>query len=472
MIRLAAFVFATLLLVLGLDPGSVGSLASGIDGKPAAETGAGNGKAVGGAVRGDDNDDDADDNDKARGKTKVSDDNDNDDDSDDAAASASAEAKAKVVGKRPALKRTARKKTGIALPDGRTAPHDDALRGTARALRSSSDAARARLGFKGLKGRFTRRTGAEQQLDRTSKAVRDLPSEPLDIPAVNGVPGDLVMRLVDVGRAEVRRIGATDAPRPLSSVLLADGHFDLARLDDADRALLSSGDGLAARLPVLADVRIRVRPVLVDRGGNFATVWQRNTGLTVNADAAALGDAGLRRAMANAEILDHICGQIDRNLGNMLVRPPAGASGAYTLRLIDNDFSFPTDETGYPRRPNESHTVFKGTLPSLPKAVDKGLAEKLAKLNVGDLRARLSPYLTEAELDALEGRIAMLKAHVDSPGVAKVEPAPKKGAPDWQSSPPEALFHLTAQDVDLDDKTKPQSYFGRVHYIVTHFARQ
>lgn len=218
---------------------------------------------------------------------------------------------------------------------------------------------------------------------------------------------------------------------------------------------------------ILTDMANQVRPVPVQTAGsNLVTRWERRDGEEVHADQATLDDPGFRRDLANAEILDHICGQIDRNLGNMMIEAVEG--GGYVLKLIDNDFSFPTDDTAYPPREGEEYLVFKGeNLPTLPKAVDRDLAGRLAKLDVEGLIEKLSPYLLPAELDALEERIARMRSHVGQKSVAKVEVTQKKGALDWRTSSPADLFHLPDLNQPLEqDDSNPKSYFGRIHYHV------
>ncbi len=295
------------------------------------------------------------------------------------------------------------------------------------------------------------RRRAEEALARARRDAAPPPSEETDARAVKA-------QSISGGAASstASTSDAADAPGPETPAMRR------ARL-----ALNRAVEKELADKRILAEIGNKVRPVQVrTENGNVVTRWERNDGVEVYADQATLDDPGFRRDLANAEILDHICGQIDRNPSNMLFRAADG--GGYVLKLIDNDFSFPTDDTAFPPRDDEEFLVFKGRrLPTLPKAVDGDMAKRLAKLDVEGLIERLTPYLLPAELDALENRIERMQEHVAQKSVAKVEPTKKKGALDWRTSTPAELFHLPDLNERLEeDDGKPKSYFGRIHYHV------
>lgn len=104
------------------------------------------------------------------------------------------------------------------------------------------------------------------------------------------------------------------------------------------------------------------------------------------------------RNLANAEILDLLCGQLDRNAGNFFIRDFGG------LKLIDSDQAF-----GLNTDPWSAGNA--STLPPKASRMDGRMGEALLNLDSSVLLAATAGKLTSQEQDALIERLNALKAH-------------------------------------------------------------
>ncbi len=134
----------------------------------------------------------------------------------------------------------------------------------------------------------------------------------------------------------------------------------------------------------------------------------------LKADLASLeGNLQLKKDCANLQILDYICGNVDRHTGNFLYKfervkdengKETGAVKLVGIQGIDNDASFGSkysgkDETMLQARPLKGYRV-----------IPKSTAEKILKINQESFRAMLAGYdLSSEEIDKAVARLNDVK---------------------------------------------------------------
>lgn len=109
------------------------------------------------------------------------------------------------------------------------------------------------------------------------------------------------------------------------------------------------------------------------------------SGGAVNAD-----DAVLQRSLVKLQMLDVICGQVDRHMGNYFINIQAGR--VVGIQGIDNDMSFGVSHTELGEAPSGIH--YRG----IPPVVDTETAERILALKSGDLALALGSLLTPSEV--------------------------------------------------------------------------
>ncbi len=123
---------------------------------------------------------------------------------------------------------------------------------------------------------------------------------------------------------------------------------------------------------------------------------------------------GFQRDMVNLQVLDYICGQVDRHQSNMMYQ--ADESGKLTgLQGIDNDAAFGTnlDVTVLKDHNRSDRRVFDPSTGELTLPyMDKNLAMRIRELDPKAVRFALAGLLTEAEVEAAVKRLEMTKASV------------------------------------------------------------
>ncbi len=119
------------------------------------------------------------------------------------------------------------------------------------------------------------------------------------------------------------------------------------------------------------------------------------------AGQGALGDPHVRLALQRAEILDQLCGQIDRHSYNMLVVGDGSEAAPWRLKLIDNDQAFGHREIAW-QRPVASQTPE-------PTVVDRELANRILALDPDTLATATVGLLTTSEQAALKTRLQQLE---------------------------------------------------------------
>jgi hypothetical protein len=126
----------------------------------------------------------------------------------------------------------------------------------------------------------------------------------------------------------------------------------------------------------------------------------------------------IQKGMSDAQILDLLCGQVDRNPYNIIYQDTG--DGGMTPRLIDNDLAFGSQ---FNTLSGDNLEAMGGYLPNeLPRLIDAATAEKITGISEGNLRGALAGTgLTTEELDAAVGRLQSLKGHIGAIQAGNVE---------------------------------------------------
>ncbi len=216
-----------------------------------------------------------------------------------------------------------------------------------------------------------------------------------------------------------------------------DAYLDGANLPVSENKLKVAGPAIKA----YSEARDLLRDALVQtrilNEGTPQAIAQRAVAVR-DITQAELDDPRVRQALSNAQLLDSLCGQVDRHMQNLfidLTRTPPVA-------LIDNDQAFGLD--------NDSYKIaddVPGTSPwlrALPKAVDRDLAQRLLDTSADDLRAATIGLLTTLEQDALVGRLETIKRYLNGELRGPVPRVTMDGTGDtlsWNTADPGELFH-------------------------------
>jgi hypothetical protein len=140
-------------------------------------------------------------------------------------------------------------------------------------------------------------------------------------------------------------------------------------------------------------------------------------------------DPEFQRLLSRLNVLDAICGQVDRHLKNYYVQFSAGGR-VNALTGIDLDLSFPTQNFDVTRPANK--------YPGLPLHVDGEIAQNVLALRDEDLMATLDTLLNPTELARTLDRLHAVQQYLRStavwlapnqwaPAVLTNEPNPQEG---------------------------------------------
>jgi hypothetical protein len=115
-----------------------------------------------------------------------------------------------------------------------------------------------------------------------------------------------------------------------------------------------------------------------------------------------LTDPTLQRMLSNLQVLDAICGQLDRHTGNFLIDSDVEGR-VKSVTGIDLDVSFTNDHKDIYAEQTVGH--FKG----LPVAIDKDFAKRVLSLTADDLTEILSPLLAGPEVEGARQRLRQVQ---------------------------------------------------------------
>ena len=139
----------------------------------------------------------------------------------------------------------------------------------------------------------------------------------------------------------------------------------------------------------------------------------KETTMAVTDDEAAktggvsLNDPVLQRSLNKLQLLDAICGQLDRHAGNYYIQ--RDSKGAVTgVTGIDLDMAFGRDMNTYNDRSANAAHNYRG----LPSLVDADMGRRILEIKPDDIRGVLNGLLPEAEINATLNRIQSLQVKI------------------------------------------------------------
>ena len=130
--------------------------------------------------------------------------------------------------------------------------------------------------------------------------------------------------------------------------------------------------------------------------------------------------SGPKIQLANLQVLDYVCGNVDRHLGNILYKFDPQTHKLTSIKGIDNDASFLKRRL----RPDQCVSQLSGIRQM--RVIDEEMAQKLLQIDEGMLTATLHGYgLSQEEVDAAYDRLHNLQEAVRAASVYD----PSKGLP-------------------------------------------
>jgi hypothetical protein len=118
----------------------------------------------------------------------------------------------------------------------------------------------------------------------------------------------------------------------------------------------------------------------------------------------------VQQGLSNLQLLDSICGQVDRHGGNVIIVVD-GTGKVLSIQGIDNDFAFGTKIDADPKAPLSHDRGF-------PKWIDSAVAKRIKEIGEADVRAALGDLLTPAEIDKTVERFNTVKTYIKQLGEA------------------------------------------------------
>ena len=117
-----------------------------------------------------------------------------------------------------------------------------------------------------------------------------------------------------------------------------------------------------------------------------------------------IDDPDLQRMMSKLDLLDSLCGQIDRHGGNVFIGRDGKTGKVTSVTGIDNDLAFGTKKF-VPGQPSPESTEYGG----VGKYIDEETGEAILALTADDLQAVLGDLLLPDEVDAAVDRLVKLQ---------------------------------------------------------------
>lgn len=121
----------------------------------------------------------------------------------------------------------------------------------------------------------------------------------------------------------------------------------------------------------------------------------------------SLNDPVLQSSLNKLQLLDAICGQLDRHAGNYYIQK--NAQGSVTgVTGIDLDMAFGQDMNAYNDRSANAAPNYRG----LPSMVDADMGRRIMEIRPEDIRSVLKGLLPEAEINATVNRVQSLQVKI------------------------------------------------------------
>ena len=209
---------------------------------------------------------------------------------------------------------------------------------------------------------------------------------------------------------------ATEVGKVSTSISL---NRDVIGMKDGDRIdSRNSAMSSVANLIGCPDVIAKSRPLVIydEKGKKYqeGTFMEFAKGRDVNTIPAAdvmrvttvddFNTPEAKRQIANLQVLDYICGNIDRHAGNMLYNIDPKTRKLTGITGIDNDCAFVKSDIDI-----NTSTIRLPAINEL-RVIDSEMAERIKNLDEGQLKATLHGYgLDNASIDAAWKRTVQLK---------------------------------------------------------------
>ena len=161
--------------------------------------------------------------------------------------------------------------------------------------------------------------------------------------------------------------------------------------------------------------------------------------------------------LANLQVLDYVCGNVDRHLGNILYKFDPQTHKLTSIKGIDNDASFAKKRLG--------NADPLAQLPSIQRmrVIDQDMATKLLSIDDGMLEATLHGYgLSQEEVAAASDRLHHLQDAIRAAPVYD----PEKGLEPYDYRNPEQGLTIVKNEdwekFSLQDLQAGNNYFSKV----------
>ncbi|GAA4708011.1 DUF4157 domain-containing protein [Nocardioides conyzicola] len=162
----------------------------------------------------------------------------------------------------------------------------------------------------------------------------------------------------------------------------------------AEFAVHKNGDGKSVLGTVLESAK----------GTKAVDVKYHAKGDEKSGDSLGLDDPVLQRGLNKLQLLDAICGQLDRHMGNYFIQDD-GKGNVTGVTGIDLDMAFGS---------NMQSTAYKGAMnyKGLPEYIDKEMGSKILLITPADIRGALTGLLSKSEIEATVARFTEVQKAV------------------------------------------------------------
>ena len=251
-------------------------------------------------------------------------------------------------------------------------------------------------------------------------------------------------RSLDLSDAAVASEGAQDAGQmnvvqeltyntpdgPFSGYFKAEKGFEKTPAGhDMDTGIRQADPNLGARavamtkIDQLLQTNLLARTEFAVHDGKLGTVSETAKGVglksvkTVMTDAeqqragggvVSMEDPVLQAGLNKLQILDAICGQLDRHFGNWKLQKDDQTGRVTGLTGIDLDMSFGRDMTKLDQRGALKAPAYRG----MPNLVDETLGRRILQISADDIRAALTGLLPAAEIEATVSRFTSVQSTI------------------------------------------------------------
>jgi hypothetical protein len=120
-------------------------------------------------------------------------------------------------------------------------------------------------------------------------------------------------------------------------------------------------------------------------------------------------DPVLQRAMNKLQILDAICGQLDRHEGNWFVETDEKTGKVKGVKGIDLDMAFGSEMKGVEEKDSDNAQNYLG----MPEMIDDEFAQRIMLIRPDDIRNTLKGLLPDNEVEATVIRFTSVRAKIE-----------------------------------------------------------